>query len=76
MGVNLQQVLAGFLTTRETFPLNLGLPLTLARLRKIDHQSFIDKTTSNHAHWQTKAWFSWRIFLKNYIVALLLLFDN
>ncbi|WVZ77322.1 hypothetical protein U9M48_025203 [Paspalum notatum var. saurae] len=52
-GLNLDEILAGFPASRTSFPIRyLGIPLTVARLKKVDFQYLIDKVSSRLAGWQ------------------------
>ncbi|WVZ65991.1 LOW QUALITY PROTEIN: hypothetical protein U9M48_015270 [Paspalum notatum var. saurae] len=52
-GLNLDEILAGFPASRASFPIRyLGIPLTVARLKKVDFQYLIDKVSSRLAGWQ------------------------
>ncbi|WVZ79135.1 hypothetical protein U9M48_026746 [Paspalum notatum var. saurae] len=51
-GFNLDETLAGFPATRTSFPIKyLGIPLTVARLKKADFQFLLDKARGKLTSW-------------------------
>ncbi|WVZ72900.1 hypothetical protein U9M48_021288 [Paspalum notatum var. saurae] len=50
--LNLDEILLGFPASRASFPIKyLGIPLTVARLKKVDFQFLLDKVRSKLTSW-------------------------
>lgn len=53
--IGLDEILENILVTRPLFPMKyLGLPLSIGRLQKIDHQALFHKSIERMAGWQGK----------------------
>ncbi|WVZ78138.1 LOW QUALITY PROTEIN: hypothetical protein U9M48_025899 [Paspalum notatum var. saurae] len=69
-GLNLDEILAGFPASRTSFPIKyLGIPLTVARLKKVDFQYLLDKARNKLTNWQGRNLTLGRLVLVKYVLS-------